>query len=197
MEIILGTKNINKIKEIKPFFKDTDITINSLPETLNLEVIEDGKTLLENANKKALAYAKALNKPVLSDDTGLFIKSLNNEPGINSHRYSMVNDLENNKKVLKELGNNENRDAYFLTVITLAFPNGKTFNYDGIFKGTIALEVDDFEGFGYDPIFIPLGEKKVVTKLDSNYKYKHSHRSKALLKLIKDLPNIVKYNNSL
>jgi len=193
IEIIIGSKNVNKIKEIKPFFIDQNVLINNLPENFNYEVIEDGKTLLENANKKALSYAKNLNKIVLSDDTGLFIKSINNEPGINSHRYSNQGDLQNNLLVLEKLKHKKNRKAYFKTVISLAFPDGKIFNYQAIFKGFIINNEKELTGFGYDPIFIPRGETKTIKELGESYKLKYSHRSKALLKLIKNLEKIKKY----
>ena len=85
-EIVLSTDNINKLREIREILEDLDIKIygKSDIEGLNFEVIEDGDTLYDNALKKAYAMAERVDYAVLSDDTGLFVKALNGEPGVHS-----------------------------------------------------------------------------------------------------------------
>lgn len=193
MEITICTKNKDKLIEIKAFLKSTNITFKQIPNNINLDVIEDGDTFISNATKKALTYAKELNVVVLADDSGLCVNALNGLPGIHSQRYSGKGSLENNKKLLKELENKNDRTAYFVTVLCVAFPNGKTFIYEGRWNGKIASNVLDFNGFGYDPLFIPNESNEVVSKLGLEFKLKYSHRSNALREMLEGIDEIIDY----
>ena len=101
-EIVLSTDNINKLREIREILEDLDIKIygKSDIEGLDFEVIEDGDTLYDNALKKASAMAERVDYAVLSDDTGLFVKALNGEPGVHSARYASEHDDKRNREKL-------------------------------------------------------------------------------------------------
>mgnify|MGYP001300053398 CR=1 FL=1 len=181
MKYILATHNDNKAKEIKELFKNK-IEIITLKDLNDYEeIIEDGKTFEENALIKAKTIFKKYNLPVIADDSGLEIKYLNNLPGVYSQRYSGKGDLENNKKVLRELKDVSNRDARFVCVIALVEQNGDTKVFKGMLEGEISLSSKGNNGFGYDPIFIPKGYTKTLGELPSEIKQKISHRSQALL----------------
>lgn len=186
MKYIFATHNNNKINEIKPLI-DKNIKIVTLKD-LNYqdEIIEDGLTFKENALIKAKTIYDIYKIPVIADDSGLMIKSLNNEPGVNSKRYSDKGDLGNNLKVLKKLKNINNRNAQFVTIICLYDGNKATY-FEGVLKGTIAYDMKGKAGFGYDPLFIPIGYDKTISELGMEVKQKISHRSIAINKLIKYL----------
>lgn len=188
MKYILATNNINKLNEIKPLLNDKVeiLTLNDL--NFNKDIIEDGLTFEENAFIKAKTLYDLYKIPVISDDSGLMVKSLNNEPGIHSKRYSNKGDYENNIKLLKNLNNKENRTAKFVTVICL-YDGDNPIYFKGIMEGLISKEIKGKSGFGYDPIFIPKGYNKTISELGIEIKEKISHRSKAINKLVNYLTN--------
>lgn len=184
MKIILATHNKNKIKEINDFLRNTNLDLVSLEDLNDYdEIIEDGNSFFENALIKAKTIAHKYNLPVLADDSGLEIEALNNEPGINSSRYSGKGDYYNNLKVLEGLKDAFNRRAKFTTIIVLYYPNGDYESFKGEWEGFINTEIKGINGFGYDPIFIPKGYQKTVAEMNLNIKNKESHRAKALSKL--------------
>ena len=120
-----------------------------------------------------------------ADDTGLEVDALNGAPGIHSARYAEGTDHDSNanmEKLLKELGNNNNRKARFRTVIALLL-NGETHLFEGIVNGKIIYEKHGTEGFGYDPIFVPDGYEQSFAELGMEIKNQISHRARAVKKL--------------
>lgn len=182
MQILIASKNKNKIDEIKNILPNFNL-ISLLDLNDNYEVIEDGNTFYDNALLKASYYHKKYKLPVIADDSGLLIDSLNGKPGVHSKRFSGGDDNENNKLVLNLLKGVKNRKASFKTVIIYIDKEGKINKFEGIWKGVISNKIEGKEGFGYDPIFIPEGKKIAVSKLGNLYKNKNSHRSKAILLL--------------
>lgn len=181
MKILLATKNKNKIKEIKEILKvfnkdkTTDIiTLNELDD--NDVVYENENTFEGNALLKAKYYYEKYHIPTLSDDSGLVVPSLNNEPGVLSARYANGNDDDNINKLLFNLKGNTDRDAYFECV--LCFYDGSPLFFCGRSLGQIGYEKKGSNGFGYDPIFIVDG--KSFADMSSESKNKISHRVKAL-----------------
>ena len=155
------------------------------------EVIEDGTTFEENSKKKAVEIAKFLNMITIADDSGLCVDALNGEPGVYSARYSGTgDDLKNNEKLIENLKGVENRKAKFVSVITLAKPNGETFSFEGEILGEIIDNPRGNTGFGYDPHFYVEEYQKTLAQLPE-LKNKISHRAKALEKLKKELKNIL------
>ncbi|MGL5950275.1 MAG: RdgB/HAM1 family non-canonical purine NTP pyrophosphatase, partial [Cetobacterium sp.] len=144
-------------------------------------VIEDGDTFEENSKKKALEIAKFTNMITISDDSGLCVEALNGEPGVYSARYAGEdsNDAANNKKLIENLKNVENRKAKFVTVITLGKPNGESYSFRGEIEGVIVDEARGAEGFGYDPHFYLPEYDKTFAEMPE-IKNQISHRAKAL-----------------
>lgn len=189
--IILSTDNKNKIREIKDILSAEDVEIATKKDfNINIEIEEDGETLEENSYKKAKEIWEKTKEIVIADDTGLFVKELKGEPGVKSARYAGEHstDLENRTKLIEKLRNIENREAKFITIITIIDESGKVHIAKGECSGKIILEERGTNGFGYDSIFIPDGYDKTFAQLGDITKNKISHRTKAL----KNLKEILK-----
>lgn len=192
-EIVLSTDNINKLREIREILEDLDIKIygKSDIEGLDFEVIEDGDTLYDNALKKASAMAERVDFAVLADDTGLFVKALDGEPGVHSARYaSEHDDKKNREKLLNNLKDKEDRSAYFKTEIILIDEDKNIIPIEGVCPGKISLEERGDNGFGYDSIFIPDGFDKTFAEMSHEEKNQISHRSRALKNLRDKISNL-------
>ena len=192
-EIVLSTDNINKLREIREILEDLNIKIygKSDIEGLNFEVIEDGDTLYDNALKKASAMAERVDYAVLADDTGLFVKALDGEPGVHSARYaSEHDDKKNREKLLNNLKDKEDRSAYFKTEIILIDEDKNIIPIEGVCPGKISLEERGDNGFGYDSIFIPEGFDKTFAEMSHEEKNQISHRSRALKNLRDKISNL-------
>ncbi len=192
-EIVLSTDNINKLREIREILEDLDIKIygKSDIEGLDFEVIEDGDTLYDNALKKASAMAERVDYAVLADDTGLFVKALDGEPGVHSARYaSEHDDKKNREKLLNNLKDKEDRSAYFKTEIILIDEDKNIIPIEGVCPGKISLEERGDNGFGYDSIFIPDGFDKTFAEMSHEEKNQISHRSRALKNLRDKISNL-------
>ena len=194
MKIFLATGNKHKIKEIEKIFKMDNVKILSINDGIEIpEVEEDGTTFEENSKKKALEIAKFTNMITIADDSGLCVDALGGAPGVYSARYAGEhgNDLDNNKKLVKELQGIENRKARFVCVITLAKPTGETYSFRGEVEGDIIDVPQGTEGFGYDPHFFMKEYEKTLAEIPE-IKNKISHRARALEKLKENLDEILK-----
>lgn len=185
--IVLSTDNKHKVEEIKNILSGLDVRVLTKSEVVseNFEVEESAQTLEGNAHLKAAELKKHTKYAVIADDTGLFVDSLNGEPGVKSARYNEKfdhDDLENRKLLLKNLEKIDNRKAYFKTVIAYIGENDEEFLFDGICKGEISKNERGEEGFGYDKIFIPNGYDKTFAQIGVEDKNKISHRANALKK---------------
>ena len=183
MNILLATKNVNKHKEISTIFKDSGNFHKTIYKEDLIEVVEDKNTILENAQKKAFEIYNHYQIPVISDDSGLFVNSLNGMPGLRSKRYAGENasDLENIEKLLTNLSEKKDRSAHFQTV--LFFYDGKTeITTEGTLEGVITQKPRGLNGFGYDSIFEH--DSKTLAELTSLEKNNISHRKIAANKMI-------------
>lgn len=194
MEIIIASQNTHKVKELSAIFNHQQISLISLKELNDFdEVVEDGDSFLANALLKAKYFAAKYNKPVISDDSGLVIPALDGRPGIYSARYSGGSDHDNNLKVLKEMETQKNRDAYFVSVIVLCYPNGVYKSYEGRAYGMISNQEKGKQGFGYDSIFYYPELDKNFAELDPQIKNQISHRANALKQLKEDIDEIINH----
>lgn len=198
MELVFASNNINKLEQVKLLLDNDKVLMPKDVGVEGFDVIEDGLTLKENAFKKANELYKLTKKRVFSDDTGLFVKAIDNRPGIYAHRYAGENatDKDNRDKLLEELSDKNNRDAYFLTVICFIDEDGKDYYFEGRLDGTISeTELGD-GGFGYDKIFYVEEYKKSLGQMDINFKNQISHRGLAMKEFKKFLEeNYENFNN--
>ena len=193
LEILLATYNLGKVKEIKDILNNPKIKILTMKDFPNLpEVEEDGKTYQENAFKKASKISKYTGKICLADDSGLEIDYLKGEPGIYSSRWGN-RDEERINKVLKLLENvsKNKRNAKFVCVVVLVFPDGKIYMVKEECKGSIAFNPKGKHGFGYDPIFLVTEYDKTFAELGDKIKNQISHRAKAMRKMIDIIKELV------
>ncbi|MDR3306282.1 MAG: XTP/dITP diphosphatase [Endomicrobium sp.] len=186
-EIILATGNKHKVEEMKEILKGLGIKVTpmiSFSEHPKTE--EDGKTLEENAIKKAKEAAKFFCKWALADDSGLEVDYLDGAPGVYSARYAGEKCLyeDNNNKLFKVLDGAtlEKRTAKFRTVIAISSPTGEINLAEGKIFGTIALQSLGSNGFGYDPAFYIPEYGKTFAELSADTKNSISHRAIALRK---------------
>ncbi|MCH7755045.1 XTP/dITP diphosphatase [candidate division KSB1 bacterium] len=186
-KIVLATGNQDKVKEIVEILKNLDIELLTLKDFPGVpEVVEDGKTLAENALKKARIISEFTKLPAVSDDTGLEVDALNGAPGVYSSRYSGENATyaDNVKKLLGDLENvpPEKRQARFRCAVAY-YSENKTQIVEGVCEGEITDQPHGNQGFGYDPVFFVPEYDCTFAEMDLNLKNKISHRAKAFLKL--------------
>ncbi len=185
MKLVFASSNKNKIFEIQSMLPET-IQILSLEDIGCMEEIpETADTIEGNAILKANYISNKYGYDCFADDTGLEVAALNGEPGVFSARYAgeQRNSDDNMDKLLDNLSDKNNRKAQFKTVIALNI-NGKQDLFTGIAKGEITFEKTGTKGFGYDPIFQPIGYKETFAELSLEIKNEISHRGKATQKLI-------------
>lgn len=183
-DLVIATGNKGKINDFKVIFPEYNVIgIGELIEGFDVE--ETGSTFEENAKLKSEAAAQALGKRIIADDSGLAVDALNGEPGIYSARYAGTDkdDEANIVKLLDNLGENENRDAQFVCVISMSAPNEETVTFRGTVDGEITHAKEGDNGFGYDPIFFVPEKGKTMAQLSTEEKGEISHRRRAIDKL--------------
>ena len=189
-QILIGTNNLGKLKEIRDLlpksiktFSTNDFKLNSPKET--------GKSFIQNSLIKAKYFSKKTNMICLADDSGLEIDLLNGQPGILSARWGGKN--HNFDKAISKVFNalhkkdrnwkSKKNKARFICALTIYWPSGKIFNSLGKVDGFISSKKKGKNGFGYDPIFIPLKSRITFGQMEPNRKYKIDHRFKAFKKI--------------
>lgn len=210
MKIVFATNNAHKLSEIRAILGDKIEVLSLRDINCNADIPETGQTLEENALLKARYVWEHYHLPCFADDTGLEVEALGGAPGIYSARYACMEDTgaaspeshdseANMKRLLRELGENNNRRARFRTVIALIKEKEicscgcasikQEHLFEGIVEGEITREKSGAEGFGYDPIFRPDGYEKTFAELGTDIKNHISHRARATQKLAQFLLN--------
>ena len=189
-EIVIASHNDGKVDEIRGLLKKYKFKIFSLKKFSHIEPKENGKTFIENSVIKAVSALKITGLPSISDDSGLCIPALNNDPGIYSARWAGKGknfDLAAKKieKKLFEKYRNKQKlfKAFFCCALSIALPDGTIKSFEGKVFGTLQFPPKGKNGFGYDPIFIPKGYKKTFGEMKYSFKERISHRQKAFKKL--------------
>lgn len=197
LEFVIASSNAHKIEEIQAILEKHKIKLLSLADVglEGIEIEETGTTFEENAMIKAKAVMELTGKVAIADDSGLVVDALDGAPGVYSARYSGegATDYSNNKLLKQNLMSVplEDRTARFISVIALAFPDGREASYKGICEGVIGFnEIGDC-GFGYDPLFTPDRFDKTFAQMSSEEKNKISHRSRALKTMSKKLEDLL------
>lgn len=191
-EIVFATGNAGKAREVAMMFSDVDVCVKTLKEAdIHADIIEDGKTFMENARIKAETIARFTDKIVLADDSGLVIDYLNGEPGIYSARY-MGEDTSydiKNANILKRMENvpTEERTARFICAMAAVMPDGEVIEAEGVMEGIIGTKSAGTNGFGYDPIFYLPEYEASSAEITPEQKNEISHRGKALRKMQEEL----------
>ena len=193
-EIIFFSNNKNKYLEISKLFSGTPIKVLSLNNFNKINSPnENGVTFKENAKIKSNFGLKTYKKPCFADDSGICIEAMNNYPGINSKKFLEQNSgaLDTFNLIFSLVNKTKKNKAFFQTSICLSLKAKEHVFFSGIVKGTITQSIKGSGGFGYDPIFIPLGYKKTFAEMTVEEKNLVSHRSIAIKKLKKYLLTLI------
>lgn len=187
--VVLATRNLGKVREFARLLGDT-FAVCTVPEGISLPE-ETGETFAENARLKAETVFQSLGgrRGALADDSGLEVAALDGAPGVRSARYAgaEATDEQNVRKLLAELADRDDRTARFVCALCLILPAAdrapegtqRVFAAEGVLEGTITPFPRGRGGFGYDPVFAPLGWEKTLSEADPSEKDAVSHRGAA------------------
>ncbi len=187
-KILIGTHNRGKFREISYLISKKYKKIS--PIFLKIKSPkETGKTFIANSKLKVKFFSKFVDYPVISDDSGLCIKALNNKPGIYSARLAKKHGSFSKamKFILNKMKTKKNRSAFFVCSLSYYDENGKITSVEGKLKGNISMKIVGKNGFGYDPIFIPLKKEITFGQMLKSKKIKMDHRYLAFKKLKKKI----------
>jgi XTP/dITP diphosphohydrolase len=183
--LAVASKNAHKRREIARICADWPVTW--LEDADWPDVDEPHETYLENALAKALAVSAALGVPALADDSGIEVDALGGGPGPRSARFAgeEASDQENLARLVEEVGRavGRPRTARYRCVAAVAWPGGETLHAEGVCEGSLVTEPSGERGFGYDPIFVPVGFDRTMAELTDEEKDRISHRGRALTAL--------------
>lgn len=194
-DLLIASRNPDKIGEIRALLKDLPYALHSLAEFPELpETVEDQDTIGGNAMKKALEASQATGMLCLADDTGFFIAALDGAPGVLAARFagSGCSYKDNREKALRMLEGMDERRAEFRTCVALAAPDGIIACREGIMPGRISRSERGANGFGYDSIFEPEGDTRTYAEMTDAEKNAISHRAKALALVLPVLTELIK-----
>jgi XTP/dITP diphosphohydrolase len=185
-KILIGTHNKGKFKEISYLISKKYKKIS--PNSLKIKSPkETGKSFTSNSKLKVSYFSKFVDYPVISDDSGLCIKALNNKPGIYSARLAKKHGgfLNAMKFILRKMKKKKKRSATFVCCLSYKDKKRKIISVEGKLEGNISTKILGKKGFGYDPIFIPLKKKITFGQMIKSKKIKMDHRYIAFKKLKK------------
>ena len=175
--IYFASSNKDKLREIKSIWTLKDIAVRGAPR--GFQVLENGKSFLVNAYKKARTLSKKTKAVAFADDSGIEVFTLNGKPGIKSARYFRGG--KGMLEIIEKLKNKKNRDCCFTCAIVATNPKGKIiFKTQKSWYGKVARKPTGKNGFGYDPVFIIPKLNKTSAQISPKLKNKLSHRSMAL-----------------
>jgi XTP/dITP diphosphohydrolase len=173
LRLLLDSRNENKLRELRAALPAWDLALLGAPD----EPVEDGTTFLGNARIKARhgrAHAPA-DAWVAGEDSGIEVAALRGRPGVESARWA----VDGVARLLTELEGERDRRARYVCELVVLSPTGDELRASGTLEGAIAAAPRGSEGFGYDPVFVPVGETLTVAELGNAWKAAHSHRAQA------------------
>lgn len=179
--VVLATHNRHKVVELRRIMNGAPIELVSGLDLQIPDVEETGDTFADNALLKARACVEATGLPSVADDSGLVVDALRGAPGVRSARYAGegADDDANLRLVLERLGGATERSARFVCVAALVTPDGHEVTEDGVMEGVLTDAPRGEGGFGYDPIFVAVGEQRTNAELTPTEKDAISHRGAA------------------
>ncbi len=194
--LVIATHNAGKLKEIGALLAPYGLQCISAGSLGLPEPAETGTTFVENALIKARASAEASGLPALADDSGLCVAALGGRPGVYTADWAERQWFEGPagrdwymamgkvEGLLAEQGPDVDRSGYFACVLAIAWPDGDSAVYEGRVDGTLTWPPRGELGFGYDPVFVPLGATQTFAEIDPEEKHRISHRADAFAKLV-------------
>ena len=198
MRVVLATQNAHKLIEMRRILDEAGLDIelvgtDQFPELT--DVVENGSTFAANALLKARSVCAETGLPAIADDSGLGVDALNGMPGIFSARWSGSHgdDLANLNLLLGQLTDvpDARRGAAFHCAAAVVLPDGAERVVEGTIDGTLIREPRGTNGFGYDPIFVPVGESRTTGEMSAEEKDSISHRGRAMRALVPVLREIL------
>ena len=201
--LVIATHNAGKLREIAALLAPFGLDCVSAGELGLPEPAETGTTFAENALIKARAAAEGSGLPALADDSGLCVEALGGRPGVYTADWAERQWFEGEpgkpwagrdwylamgkvEGLLAEQGPAVDRSCWFACVLAIAWPDGESAVYEGRAHGTLTWPPRGTLGFGYDPVFVPLGGERTFAELDPVEKHRISHRADAFAKLVAD-----------
>lgn len=209
--LVIASHNEGKVREIRELLGPYGVDPVSAAELALPEPEETGTSFIANAELKARAAADLSGLPALADDSGIVAEALGDQPGIHSARWAEadfvpeVDKVYNSAalfapvgkrdfsfamnrlhRVLTHLGDHVDRSAHFACALTLAWPDGHTESWEGRVDGTLVWPPRGANGFGYDPMFLAVGETRTYGELSFAEKQADNHRARAFRQLVRD-----------
>jgi XTP/dITP diphosphohydrolase len=184
-DLLFATNNLHKLREVREIIRNTFNILSLRDANLDIEIPETQDTIEGNAVQKAILIYNLAGMNCFADDTGLEIDALAGRPGVFSARYAGENCSfdDNIDKILLELSGIDNRKACFRCVICLIM-DGKEHLFEGRIQGSITMERQGKDGFGYDPVFLPDGHSHTFAEMPAYLKNGISHRGRAVEKMV-------------
>ena len=194
--LVIATHNVGKLKEIGALLAPYGLQCISAGSLGLPEPAETGRSFSDNALIKAHAAAEGSGLPALADDSGLCVAALDDRPGIYTADWAERQWFEGKpgrdwylamgkvEGLLAELGPDADRSCHFACVLAIAWPDGVSVSYEGHADGTLTWPPRGKMGFGYDPVFVPVGETRTFAEHDPEEKHRISHRASAFAKLV-------------
>ncbi len=194
--LVIATHNAGKLKEISALLEPHGVDCLSAGSLGLPEPAETGKTFIENALIKARAAAEASGIVSLADDSGLSVAALGERPGVYTADWAERQWFEGDagrdwymamgkvEGMLAEKGPDASRSAWFSCVLAIAWPDGEHAVYEGRIDGSLTWPPRGTMGFGYDPVFVPVGREQTFAELEPDEKHAMSHRADAFGKLV-------------
>jgi XTP/dITP diphosphohydrolase len=187
-DLLFATGNVHKLREVQEIVGNEFRILSLRDVNIDSDIPETSDTISGNAAQKARFVYEKTGMDCFADDTGLEVDALDGRPGVYSARYAGegCNFDDNVTKILKELSGVENRNAHFRCVVCLILA-GEEYFFEGRIEGAILKERKGQEGFGYDPVFVPIGYQQTFAEMPPYLKNGISHRGKAMFKMMKFL----------
>ena len=184
--LVIATHNAGKLREIADLLRPLGVEATSAGALGLPEPVEDAPDFAGNAALKALAAARASGLPSLADDSGFCVAALGGAPGVVSARWAGPGKdfAAAMERVWREMAGSADRRAWFMCALCMAWPDGYTATYLGRVEGTVVWPPRGALGFGYDPMFAPLGGTQTYGETDPAAKHATSHRARAMAQLM-------------